>query len=140
MGKYSSFDRCLLRGSELTIGGPHTTGTKMPEELFDVGMCAVSSRRNTHTPMANTPTRADDTYAESVGVIIVFLLLRVASGLRATLEEKRRDGRGPGLDKGGSRAGLNQALLPLRNQRLAAEETKDSDVSLASNITSSKSL
>lgn len=84
--------------------------------------------------MANTPT-----YAESPphAGVIVFLLLRVASGLHATLEERRRDGRGPGLDNGGSRTGLNQALL---NQRLAVEETKDSDVSLASNKTSSKSL
>lgn len=34
----------------------------MPEELFDVGTRVVS---HTHTPNANTPTRADDTYAES---------------------------------------------------------------------------
>lgn len=97
----------------------------MPEELFDVGTRVAS----------HTPTRADDTYAESPpphAGLIVFLLLRVASGLRATLEARRRDGRGPGLDKGGSRAGLIPALLPLRNQSLAAGETKDSDVSLAS--------
>lgn len=91
MGKYSSFDRCPLRGSERTIGGPRTTATKMPEELFDVGTRVVS---HTHTPNANTPTRADDTYAESPppphAGIIGFLLLRVASGLRAALEERRR--------------------------------------------------
>lgn len=65
--------------------------------------------------MANTPTCADDTHAESPpphAGRIVFLLLPVASGLRATLEKRRGDGCGPGLDKGGSRTGLNQAPLP----------------------------
>lgn len=127
MGKYSSFDRCLLRGSELTIGGPGTTDTKMPEELFDRRTHVVFSHRNTHlwqthprmqtTPTLRAPSRI------SAGIIALLLFL-FASGLQTMLQKSRRDGRGRGRDKGGSRAGCNEAPPTLRNQRLVAGKQK----------------
>lgn len=49
--------------------------------------------------MANTPTRADDTYAESSPLaspegIIAPLLLSFASGLQTMLQKRLGDGRG----------------------------------------------
>lgn len=105
------------------MGGPVTTDTKMPEELFDRLSHVVFSHRNTHLwqthpRMQTTPTlRALSRI--SVGIIALLLLL-FAIGLQKSC----RDGRGRGRDKEGSRAGCNEAPLALRNQRLVARKQK----------------
>lgn len=100
------------------MGGPVTTDTKMPEELFDRRTHVVCSHRNTHPRTQTTPTLT--ALSRVSAGIIVLLLLSFASGL----QKSRRDGRGRRRDKEGSRAGCNEAPPTLRNQRLVAGKQK----------------
>lgn len=93
------------------MGGPGTTDTKMPEELFDRRTHVVFSHRNTHlwqthprmqtTPTLRAPSRI------STGIITLLLLLF------ATRRCYRRVA-GMGGDEDGIRKGAGPAVMKLR--------------------------
>lgn len=75
-GKYSCFCRSLLRGSQLTIGGPHTTDIKTPTNCSWIGVCThahdeCTQQKHTYGIHTHTPRRMPPPTG-----IIVFLLRR----------------------------------------------------------------
>lgn len=77
------FGRNLLKGSQLTIGGLHTTDTKMPTKLlvdWRVHTCTWCTHTQTHTrtPITNTHTQRQQLPRELfllLAGMIVFLLV-----------------------------------------------------------------
>ncbi len=68
-GKYSSFGRSLLRGSQLTIGGLHTTDIKMPKEPACGLTCAHAHIMRAH---ADTNLQHKRPYAETTPLLRAF--------------------------------------------------------------------